>query len=96
MDTHKEILQRVVRIESRICRLGEAFGLGLRANVPGLRLGTQTDTSAVIHTPTLDIALSQIEHFLTANGIEGKVALIYYRGALKARIYPHAAEEEGS
>lgn len=88
MTADNEILQRVTRIESRLCRLGDALCIDLRASDKGLKLGTQTDITVVVHTPAMDVALSQIGQFLTREGIEGKVALIYFRGALMARVYP--------
>lgn len=87
-DSHIEILQRVTRIESRLCRLGDALSIDLRSSDKGMKLGTQTDTTVAVHTPVMDIALSQIGQFLTREGVEGKVALVYFRGALMARVYP--------
>lgn len=83
-----EELQRLTRIESRLCRLGDSLGVDLRSNDKGLRILSQTDTTVSLNTPAMDVALSQIARFLTKEGIGGKVALIYFNGRLVARTYP--------
>lgn len=89
-NTLKEICQRVTRIESRVCRLGDLLGADLRANDKGLRLLSQTDVTVSLSTTAMDVTLSQIARFLTKEGIEGKVALVYFNGVLVARTYPEA------
>lgn len=88
MDALKEVLQRVTRIESRLCRLGDLLGSDLRSSDKGLRVMSYSDATVSISMPALDVGLSQIARFLTKEGIEGKVALLYYQGKLVARTYP--------
>lgn len=90
MDEHilKEIQQRVTRIESRICRLGDALDVPLRSTSKGLKLISAGPTAATVEAPALDVALSEIVRFLTELGIQGKVVSIKYQGAVIATIYP--------
>ena len=89
-DIAREVLQRVTRIESRICRLGDVMGADLRSSDKGLKVIAQTDTTVSVTTRVLDVAVSQILRFLTTEGIEGKVVLVYHDGHLLARIYPRS------
>lgn len=83
-----EVRQRLTRIESRICRLGNAAGVDTGTADKGLRILRQTEDTVSIATQAFDVGLSTIAHFLTKEGIEGKVALVYFEHRLVARFYP--------
>ncbi len=87
-DQLTEVLQRVTRLESRLCRLGEHMGTSLRTTSKGLRITEHTEHAVSVATPALDIAVSEVHSWLRKQGIEGKVVLLYFRFQLIARLYP--------
>ena len=85
-DALREVRQRVTRIESRICRIADF--LGARVGNPSNELKiTGVGVNGVnIETPVLDVTLSEIVQFLTANGIADKVARVHFNGRLIATV----------
>ena len=86
-----EMRQRITRIESRICRIADA--MNIHTGDPSKTMWKIDETNPIagvvcIGTTVLDASISDVLRFLTANGIEGKVACLYYNGGLVARIYP--------
>lgn len=87
----QEMRQRVTRIESRICRIADA--LNVPTGDPSKTMWIMPTVHAhkntvCIGTTVLDASISDVLRFLIREGIEGKVACVYFDGLLVARIYP--------
>ena len=88
-----EMRQRVTRIESRICRIADALSIQTGdPNKTMWRINEPTPVKGVacIGTAVLDTSVSDVIRYLTKEGIEDKVACLYFEGQLVARIYPGA------
>ncbi len=83
---------RTTRIESRLVKLSQAFGIDTGSHAKGLKLRGGTPTQVYVHTESKLVTFADVEKLLTESGIEGKVALVYYEGQLLARIYPRGTE----
>lgn len=83
---------RATRIECRLVKLAQAFGIETGNPIKGLKLRGSTPTQVYVHTELKTASFADVEKFLTESGIEGKVALVYYEGQLLARIYPRGTE----
>lgn len=82
----QEIRQRTTRIESRICRIADFLGARVGNPSTELKITGVGEKGANIDTPVLDVTLSEIVQFLTANGIADKVAYIHFNGRLIATV----------
>ena len=75
-----EIRQRLTRVESRICRIGDHVGASVGDPTTALAITDENEDSLSVSTPVLDVTLSEIRQFLTAEGKEDKVAFIKFQG----------------
>lgn len=85
-DALREVRQRVTRIESRICRIADFLGARVGNPSNELKITGVGVNGANIETPVLDVTLSEIIQFLTANGVADKVARVYFNGRLIATV----------
>ena len=83
----RDIRQRVTRIESRICRIGDEMGISLGEPKKGLYVLNESEDEVKVSTLVMDISLSEVLHFLNSHGIENKDALVLYNGIEVARIF---------
>jgi len=91
-DHEVEMRQRVTRIESRLCRLAKGLNVQTADPVNLLQVMHETDTLVFISMPVIDTSFSDVIRFLTKEGIEGKVANMYFRNKMVARVYPAEVE----
>jgi hypothetical protein len=87
-DYEIEMRQRVTRIESRICRIADGLNIPTADPSKSLHIRYIEDKGVVIDTEVMDVSLSSIIRFLTKEGIEDKVVMIYFEGALVAQVFP--------
>lgn len=83
-----ELRQRVTRIESRICRLGDHVGANLSDTVKQIRIVDVDDTEVAVYIPALDVALSALMSALRDKGKAGKIATVWFDGRQVAQFYP--------
>lgn len=83
-----EIRQRLTRVESRLCRVADKVGAGIDSPAKGLVIFDENEDEVHIETPALDVTLSEILHFLTKEGVTGKVAHVFFGDDLIAEIQP--------
>ncbi len=86
-DMLAELRQRVVRIESRICRLGDHIGANLSDTVKQVRIADIDDTEVAVYLPALDIALSALLNLLKEKGKAGKIATVWFDSRQVAQFY---------
>lgn len=84
----REVRQRVTRIESRICRLGDHLEIQLINPKDGLEILLETDDVVEISTSVMDITLSELVSYLCKRRLNDREANIYFRDKLVACIYP--------
>ena len=82
----REIVQRTTRLESRMCRIADHFGIRTGSPEKDLRIIASGDQAVHIATDAMDVALSELTAFLTRNGIKGKVAHVYFNDTLVATL----------
>jgi hypothetical protein len=88
MTTEDQILQRVTRIESRICRISDHWGI--KTNSPDKNMSIYYENAKIVNVDidVMDSALSDILRFLRDQGKQDKVAHIFFGGSQVATIYP--------
>jgi len=79
-----ELRQRMTRVESRICRIGDHLSVQMRAPKDGLRVIRETAAEVDVSAPVMDITLSELVAGLRKLGIQGKTAHVYFEGRLQA------------
>jgi hypothetical protein len=85
----QQILDRVVRTESRLCRVADHIGLDVRSDNKNLRiLDNSADAYVSVSCTAMDVGYTKVINFLHKEGIEDKVANVYFGSRLIARIYP--------
>lgn len=84
-----EIRQRLTRVESRICRIGDHVGASVGDPKKTLEIVDENEDAVVVSTPVMDLTLSEIRQFLTSRGKEDKVAFVQFRGQTVCRMSRH-------
>lgn len=84
----REIRQRVTRIESRICHIGESLDIEMRSPKKGLDILCATDEVVELSTSVMDITLSELVSFLKKENLSDREVDIFFRGELIASLYP--------
>ena len=84
----EQVLQRVTRIESRLCRVADHWGIKTNSPDKYMELYHETDKVVFVSTDVMDTALSDILRFLRDQGKQDKVAHIFFMGSQVATIYP--------
>lgn len=85
-DFEQEVMDRVIRIESRMVQLGDHVGANLRTKQK-IDIRDAGDGKATVSLDSLDVSISRIRTELTGFGAEGPVP-IYHEGKLVAVLYP--------
>jgi len=83
----REIRQRVTRIESRVCRLGDTLNIQLTNPKHGLQLIQETAEVVEISTAVMDITLSELTSYLQRQKLKNRDTDIYFEGQLIATLY---------
>lgn len=88
MSTIDEVLQRVTRIESRLCRVADHWGI--KTNSPDKRMVAYYENTKIVNIDidAMDTSVSDILRFLRDQGKQDKVAHIFFMGSQVATIYP--------
>jgi len=86
----KELMDRVIRLESRVVQLGDHVGANLRTK-QRIEISTP-DMNAIIHIDSLDVSLSRIYHEMsqyherTGQGCGGAIP-VYWKDKLVITVY---------
>lgn len=88
MTADTELLQRVVRIESRICRIADHWGI--RTSSADKHMAIYYENAKIVNVDVIamDTAISDILRFLREQGKQDKVAHIFFGGSQIATVYP--------
>lgn len=91
-DITTDIRARVTRIETRLVKIAQAMGIETGTSCKGLKLRGVENEQAYVYADSAAVSLADIHNFLTKEGIQDKVALVYFNGRLVARVYPLGEE----
>lgn len=91
-DYEIEMRQRVTRIESRLCRIADGLNIPTADPAKSLKVMHVDPDSADLTTEVVDIGLSSIIRFLTKEGIQVRVARVYFENKLVAQVYPNGGQ----
>lgn len=91
-DITTDIRARVTRIETRLVKIAQSIGIETGTPAKGLRLRGVENEQAYVHTDSLGVSVLDVHKFLTKEGIQDKVCLVYFVGQLVARVYPFGEE----
>lgn len=83
-DVNKEILQRVVRLETRMVQLGDHVGANLRTKQ---RITVHPGSPAWVEVDALDVSLSRILDEMARAGVEPGRVTLAHRGLPVASLY---------
>jgi hypothetical protein len=86
----REIRQRVTRIESRICRIGDGLDISLRSPKNGLKVLSIAEDVVEVHTECMDIAISELISFAERSGFSNLEVDVFHEGYLITTIIPKA------
>lgn len=86
-DVVREIRQRVTRIESRICRIGDGLEISLRNPKKGLKVLSVSEDAVALSTECLDIALSELISFSERNGFADREVDIFHGDVLISTLF---------
>lgn len=87
-DITTDIRARVTRIETRLVKIAQSIGIETGTPGKGLKLRGVENEQAYVYTDSFCVSLADIHNFLTKEGIQDKVCLVYFGGQLVARVYP--------
>lgn len=88
-DKVQEILDRVVRTESRVVQLGDHVGANLRHKMR-IELHNVSGNVWQVEIDALDVSLSRIVAELQRHQIEAQAVGVWLEGRLVATVYPKA------
>lgn len=86
----QEILDRVIRTESRVVQLGDHVGANLRQK-QRIEIHNVAGNVWQVEIDALDVSLSRIVAELQRNQIEVQAVGVWLEGRLVATVYPKAA-----
>jgi len=81
-----EIRQRLTRVESRICRIADFLGAPVGDPKKALEIQGKDTEYPLVHTPVMDVTLSELIQLLHSAGITGKVVDVQFGGRIIAAI----------
>lgn len=84
----REIRQRVTRIESRICRIGDALDISLRNPKEGIRVISVSEEAIELSIDCFDVALSELISFVERSGFSNLEVDVYNGRNLIATLLP--------
>lgn len=83
----RELRQRVTRIESRICRIGDHLEIHLTNPKDGITVNKETEDVVEMSIPIMDITLSELISYLKKRRLNNRETDVYFENELVATIY---------